>query len=103
MALSNIFNEPRREISEAVVGLLLFAGGLAAIGLPSYVIVCWLSPQYPHTSFAAELVLGGLISVVAGASLILLGRIVHFVGEFVCDELELRGVHLRPRERARNR
>lgn len=103
MALSNIFREPRREITETFVGLLAFAAYLAI----TYAAACQfplgnVSPinhgggDVPFIiTFAAWLAALPCVSMLLAFA----GIFIHFIGEEVCDSLEDRGIHLRPRQR----
>jgi len=94
MALSNIFREPRREITETAVG--------AAILLPliyaDYLFGCWYSAQQNHPDGIAVFsgMLTGLVGLIGSGAAAFL---IHGVGEGVCDRLQAAGVRLRPRAR----
>jgi hypothetical protein len=90
MALPNIFREPRREITESVVGLAVFG----VFGWGDYHFAQWFQevggPPWPI----------GIILGVAGAFIAF--PILHFtheLGDAICNALEDRGIHLRPRWR----
>jgi hypothetical protein len=102
MALSNMLNEPRREITETAMGIGLVC---LPVGL-DYFGVLWLrDPADPNpvwvwmllipTAVAAGVVLLGVaVLAVLGCSFL-----VHAAGEVICDFLEDRGLYLRPRTR----
>lgn len=104
MALSNIFNEPRREITETVVGFLVFF----SVGVGVHLGAVWWR--------AHELEKGGVISgeefalmhvyvfLGLGVAMLVLPFVlvlIHTVGEGLCDWLGRRGLELRPKERYR--
>ena len=103
MALSNIFREPRREITEQVFGT-------AAVGIP-IAFVWWASGQVPDGWYDATSTLGyiaerGLtmlgIAVAGAIGLIIvvgLALLTHSVGEDICNALARRGADPRPRQR----
>ncbi len=101
MALSNIFREPRREITESVVGLTVF--GLAAWA--DYSFGRWLQ-EYAHITHSdgtgfdpvpwpMGMIAGVLIAI--GAVFVVLGT--HALGDVICNALQRNGIHLRPRQR----
>jgi len=103
MALSNIFNEPRREITETLVGLVLavlicvalYYGtsraieplGLEFMGWPAHILVMCLGVLALAATFIGSVILWGL------------AIFIHFIGEEICNSLEERGIHLRPWDR----
>ncbi len=97
MALSNIFREPRREITESVIGLLVTAPIFGWI----YFLSGWLrdhdsTPIMPLSFYIA----GALLFTLGGAAMsagILL--ITHAIGDGVCNALQRGDIHLRPRNR----
>lgn len=96
MALSNIFREPRREIVETVVG--------AAIVLPliyaDYQFGLWFQARNSSQE-TAHLVFGMIVGLfgLAIAGVILTG--IHALGDAVCNRLQERVIHLRPKQRVR--
>lgn len=101
MALSNIFREPRREITESVLGIAPLA--------------VWLYVDY-HLSVAIEAAVGPgnlpwqaamfLLTLGLGASLFfltLLALATHALGETICNALARRGLELRPKNRPNQR
>lgn len=98
MALSNIFREPRREITETAMGLIPF-GAAAILMVVNYYVSCWL--------VGGKNVKGsdvGFCMFLLTAATIIIGFIVvfvHWAGEEVCDFLEKRGIQIRPRQRYR--
>jgi len=103
MALSNVLVEPRRELTEQVVGLLV---AVLPMGLIAWV-VRWFTPmavdgREPHLgdyAFVTFVVTsGGFIAfwVVVGVLLL-----IHAIGEVVCGALARAGLELRPKRRYR--
>lgn len=99
MALSNILREPRREITETAVGLVAAGGLICFIIIPDYYFAFW---WYEFTGgknggcpWQIGLILGVLFLFCA--TLMLAG--VHRLGDGICNLLQRRGIHLRPRER----
>jgi hypothetical protein len=104
MALSNIFREPRREITETVVGMALVtvpiaADYFAALGLQK-LSGGWNEFPWP---WGMVFVPFGVIIVATVGAAVGLGfpLVVHAIGEIACEALEERGIHLRPRNRVR--
>jgi hypothetical protein len=104
MALSNIFREPRREITESAIGIVCLGAGLAAIVAIDYGVARWLNrlcgfgPMHVG-DFALWSVAIGLGGFFLGGLLYLAAHLTHEAGENVCDWFEDRGIHLRPRRR----
>lgn len=99
MALSNIFREPRREITESVVGISFFA----IIGMAIHFLAMWMYTHftiepYPRNYWgniaAAHFI--ALIVLAIGWGLLLW---THSVGDDICGFLANRGLYLRPRVR----
>lgn len=97
MALSNMLKEPRREITESVIGLALLGA--------------WLVLDYYFAMWLQEITSGGsgnpcpwpiaMIFIGPCATAMILGVIfaAHAIGEAICDSLERNGVRLRPQRR----
>lgn len=112
MALSNIFNEPQREITESVIGIAVFAvvcivwfflADLAAVATwnPEFIdsgnrSVC----PYPLWVFFWMFLIGvgTAVGLLLGIVLVLL---THRIGEDTCDLLCAMGVDPRPKLRRR--
>lgn len=93
MALSNIFREPRREITETLVGVVL-VGGFAFIDFKFAKFGCGAeSCKVGCITFG--MVIGVIAAIVAG---LLLG-LMHWVGEEICNSLAKVGLELRPKAR----
>ena len=97
MALSNIFREPRREITESIVGIAAF--GVAMAG--DYHFARWFEEittnseghggcPWPLGLMFGFIFLGIIIAVVF---------FTHAIGDSICNALQERGIHLRPRNR----
>ena len=97
MALSNILKEPRREITEQLVGTLVI------FGLPvAGAIFARYAPRPSDYTFWDMMGIGlslGTILALGVAAVVAVANIVHAIGEATCNALEARGVHLRPRRR----
>lgn len=93
MALSNIFNEPRREITETAIGALAISSFL----LVDFWLVWMGSSATSFPGYLAGMGIVGVIMLLVGMFGIGLFLFMHFIGEEACDYLEDRGVHLRPR------
>lgn len=98
MALSNIFSEPRREITETAIGLAIavpLVGADLLFGIAGHAT----EPSVPiivGMAFGLVIVVGlGVAAVLIFAALAL----IHKLGEAVCNKLQNRGIHLRPRQR----
>lgn len=101
MALSNMLREPRREITESVVGIAFLAlviGGFARFGM-------WFANRTTDANnpYGPMVFVGMLVALVSIFVLIALAYFTHFVGEEVCDKLKKHGLELRPKERAETR
>jgi hypothetical protein len=104
MALSNMLKEPRREITETAVGL----GLLAFLPVSDLIFALWLThgdtdPRHTLWTAMEMVALSGVIPLCGLVIVLVVGyvalQLVHAIGEFACNVLELRGVHLRPRTR----
>jgi hypothetical protein len=96
MALSNLRNEPRREITEQAIGVGVFAGFVWL----DYTIARWLGAE--GASEIAFAMLCGVVATVFGSMLLFgLSILVHALGETVCGALASLGVDPRPKQRYR--
>lgn len=97
MALSNIFREPRREITESVIGIAAFGGFLF---FDSY-FARWFhdvtGSVNPHN--ACPIPIGYVVGIFAFVLLLLIVFLTHLLGEGLCDFMANRGLELRPRNR----
>jgi hypothetical protein len=102
MAISNLRNEPRREITESVIGILT-----VAIMLPLYVYACHRfvmmfdpSPSDYYPAHIFTILFGWAIGGTAIAVIYwLLVYFTHDVGEFVCGWMKNLGFDPRPKIR----
>lgn len=93
MALSNLANEPRREITEQAIGAASIVGFLGA----DYALSLYL---FSTPKDGAEIALGMIIAGIALiGGLLLLTVGIHAIGEMVCDMMEEAGVDPRPKQR----
>lgn len=96
MALSNIFQEPRREITESMVGIAVFSAVMGA----DYGLAVWFHAfTAPMQIGACPIPLGmvfGFIAMLLGVACIF---ITHAIGESACAALARRGIELRPQQR----
>lgn len=95
MALSNIFNEPRREIIETIVGLAV----MALPGYVTYLIASTYRLWDPTLPYFLSLVFAAISLFIMLMAVIGVAIFIHFVGEEVCEALDDRGIRLRPRDR----
>ncbi len=110
MALTNILREPRREITETVVGV--------AVLLPLITLDWWLSSQvsvwggcdghdttFPCAASGTFYLWFFLITPFALLVGTIIGGLIlffiHEMGESICNLLEAHGIQLRPRQRVR--
>lgn len=98
MALGNLMREPRRELTESAVGLLIFGAVIAA----DYAFGMWLQSYagLDHNSRAEipwpiGMMIGVIVAGLGFATLIL----THALGEAICDKLQDNGIRLRPQRR----
>lgn len=103
MALSNILREPRREITETLVGVSTL---IIPVGISYPIALYFPWDKTDPTSLIGRMAASILLEVVAAAVLVLgtlgitlLAIGLHTLGEIVCNELQFLGVHLRPRQR----
>lgn len=98
MALSNIFREPRREITESMVGVLIAIFFVGIFFGADYKIVTDIGVNSTQDLVLGMIVIG--VAMTIGA-FVLSGIIVgtHALGELICNRLEGANIHLRPRER----
>ena len=113
MALNNIHREPRREITESLVGTLV----VLVLSIPAYLVATFLRPlefdasflrDWPITTFLLTFAEGVLflaitIFMIVPAIYFLFLYVPHTFGEFVCDELAKFGKELRPNPRESRR
>src|SRR5713226_7817612 len=98
MALSNILREPRREITETIIGMLL-------VGLPllaNSVFTNWAMTGYvQHTPAEAPYVVAWIFVFFMWPAIIVVGWLAllafHAAGDGICNILDDAGIHLRPK------
>ena len=98
MALSNMLREPRREITESLVGAGIIGGPIGAVWL----FGLWWHSEWPPDSVWGGMLMGLLcLSGLAVAIWLIVGVtvVLHEMGDAVCTALQARGVHLRPKQR----
>ena len=107
MALSNIFREPRREITETGVGVVAVALGLI-VGSPiifaDYFVALWFQQitggeRQGGCPWFMGMMLIPLIIFVLGLVLSMVASVVHALGEATCAALDRHGIRLRPDRR----
>lgn len=105
MALSNIFREPRREITESAVGIMVFAIPAALYAWIVYIICRWIEglSLRPDGTFGCP---WGLAAIVVAPAMMVIGFAgymaliaTHALGDAACNALQRAGIHLRPRVR----
>jgi integral membrane sensor domain MASE1 len=98
MALSNIRKEPRRELTEQLVGVIV----LAALIIPDYWLASWVRDYDTHADKPPVIVYMFMsVVVLAAVGFILWGAmvVIHIFGEELCNSLARRGIELRPKQR----
>lgn len=95
MALSNIFREPRREITETVIGVLT----IVPITWLDYQFAVWFHKVSGGDEHGCPLILGMFFGVFVAIAFISFVFFIHTIGEVVCDKLCDRGLELRPKQR----
>lgn len=84
MALSNIFNEPKKELTETAVGFLIVAGVIAVLVGIFFggVQVCyWINPKVSFDNAAWVTFIYMWLAVVGFILLGVFLSIIHFIGE----------------------
>lgn len=103
MALSNIFREPQREITESLLGFVVVGTVLAGIGLLDYPLAVWFYDITGGPDGGCPVPLGMIMAPILLIAVVLVSilalMVVHAVGEGICDSLEEHGIRLRPRNR----
>lgn len=105
MALSNTLREPRRELTESAVGILITFGLLGGLSWADYRFAVRVyevtgadanALPIPITMFFTPMILTVVLILIAG-----LLTATHAIGEGICNVLERNGVRLRPVKRYR--
>ncbi len=99
MALSNMRREPQREITESVIGLVIFGG---AIGVDYYAARC-IFDMDTTIDVVMGMIMVPVFAIAAFSIIMLLLFFTHIIGDEVCNVLQKRGIHLRPRNRPNQR
>jgi hypothetical protein len=92
MALSNVFREPRRELTETLIGILITS---LFIGV-DYLLALWV--RHHHGLNKSDSVVTATLLLFI---LVLLIVASHWIGEWTCNRLRDAGLELRPRNRYR--
>lgn len=98
MALSNMLREPRRELTESVIGIIVFV----AFTYADLRFATWIKQ---HTlgsgpdGLGLPIVIGMLAGVAAIIGLAIILFVTHEVGDSVCNALAKGGLELRPKQR----
>ena|ERR1700722_3562393 len=100
MALSNILNEPRREITESVVGIGVVSAGIAL----DYWFASWFwNVTKDSAGGPCPIALGMFFGLVVALGIVIVPVLfmvaTHAVGDAICNALDRRGIYLRPRNR----
>lgn len=98
MALSNIRVEPRREITESLLGITFF-GVLVYLTFLLGVYMHNHSPANNPMSVPGGMLMGLIMIIFAVAGIMGFLYFTHFIGEIVSDWLEAAGLDLRPKQR----
>lgn len=100
MALSNIFREPRREITESAVGMFVGCGFVGAIGFSDYWVATWFyqatGSEHGGCPVPLGMVLGLMTLVVLSPVIFLFVFLTHELGDAICNGLDQLGLRLRP-------
>ena len=96
MALSNTFKEPRREMTETIIGVVVVGGAIIA----DYSFANWLASGIPNwADRIACIVLGIIFTPVAVVLMIALLAAAHAIGDAICNRLAELGADPRPTQR----
>lgn len=100
MALSNIFREPRREITETIIGLMVLT---PYIWVSQHLVTSCHQVPGPGgvglTPWPVAYLLAYILVAAAIFFLIVIAIGIHGTGNFVCNQLEVMGLRLRPSKR----
>lgn len=92
MALSNIFREPRREITESIVGIVLVGLLLGA----DYRFATWFEVATGGDGKGCPWPIGLIFGAGAAFFLVIAAVATHQIGDSICNALDRRGLQLRP-------
>lgn len=103
MALSNIFREPRREITETLVGMAAFSVPITMSAVLATYLPVGANGPFDYSDGTAPFIISFLAwTFVLLCGSIILGltiAVIHTMGEDLSDALESRGIQIRPRQR----
>lgn len=104
MALSNIFKEPRREITETLVALSIVLPVAAGFLYADYHFACRFSiatgdPRHADVLFWLGMFIGFLAGLMVLMMAVFAAVATHALGESICNRLQEAGIQLRPRQR----
>lgn len=99
MALSNIWREPRREITESAVGLAIAGGYLYLLCRFAGWFAHWRAGSAYRDPNGGDYFGGAVTGIGVTIGVIILLLVSHAIGEGVCNGLARRGIELRPRKR----
>lgn len=95
MALSNLHREPRREITESVVGITVFA----ILVLADYRFAVWFQALVGGPPGELPMPIAMILGLIFGLAILATVYFTHFLGEIVCRWLRNMGLEVRPKDR----
>jgi hypothetical protein len=95
MALSNMLREPRREITESLIGIVIAGTVIAA----DYEFARWFESATSSIDGGCPWPLGMVLGIASCVIIFFVALITHWIGEDACNRLEDHNIHLRPRQR----
>lgn len=95
MALSNILREPRREITETVLGAIL----LSPLFLATYPIGNYFKSLDDSMPLFGAYLCGFAAAGALALAVFMLAIFIHYIGEEFCDYLQNNNIRLRPKQR----
>lgn len=98
MALSNIFREPRREITESVIGTVVVGTLICA----DYGFACWFEGLDSPTKMSGIVflrIIGMIFGFVIMVATVGLTFLAHAIGNSICNIMARGGLDPRPRQR----
>lgn len=98
MALSNIFNEPRREITESLVGIAIVSLGVGVCA-GFVALEWWFDPTLLLTDAVLKLLILAACGAILVFAVVVFLHVTHALGDAACNAFQARGIHLRPRVR----
>lgn len=101
MALSNIFKEPRREITESAIGILVALGSIAITAVAVYYTGVFMHYVAPKSQLEDCVALAIIVLPTCVLGILGLALATHSIGESVCASLAKRNLDPRPRQRYR--